>query len=293
MGAAGCGPHPGGTSDDNRDIISKTDGAGKGYFLGMQDFDFDTDGNTDSVVFEGGTAYAGRRPVPAVDAIVPRGTWHSVAFEFDGFEARLFVDGVRAAWYANDGSSSGAPSTRCRARPGRPRPTCSRTARTTWRSAAGSSLPRPSGYFLGIIDEPRVISIAGGTPVTLPQRVPLTANYQVVHFDSQGFLDPAYHSDDVYIALGDPYQSAPLAAGVTARRHRRPITLAAGRNPFPPTGGCGAGRRTDLVFGGGGQHADGGRAGLSEQRASAGLAHPPATRLLRPRGARVPHGAGA
>ena len=99
----------------------------------------------------------------------------------------------------------------------------------------GIVAPPTEGYFLGLIDEPRVISIAGGAPVTLPQRVPLTANYQVVHFDSQGFLDPAYHSDDVYIALGDPYQSAPLAADVTDTDDTGdPITLAAGRNPFPP-----------------------------------------------------------
>ena len=70
-------PTPADTADDNRDIISKTNGAGNGYFLGMQYFDFDTDGNTDSVVFEGGTAYQGGGLFLQSTQSFPWGTWHS------------------------------------------------------------------------------------------------------------------------------------------------------------------------------------------------------------------------
>jgi len=160
------------------------------------------------------------------------GEWHHIAAEFDGFEARLFVDGVRVAAksYLQDLTAvppwPGFPPPG-RIVPARSTPLC--VGRMTYQLGAG---PVTDYYFQGRIDEPQVLSVAGGSHFKLPEGVQLTTSAPVVHFNGQGQLDIAYHSQPVYVTVGDPYQTAVLAndAGGTL--------LLRNTNPFPPTGGA-------------------------------------------------------
>ena len=88
-----------------------------------------------------------------------------------------------------------------------------------------------AAFFAGTIDEPCVLSVAGGSPVTLPQLVPMVTNSPAVYYDAQGFLNMAYNPSDVYIAVGDPYQKAPLL------RDNGATIVVTAPNPLPVTGG--------------------------------------------------------
>ncbi|MFO8006938.1 MAG: LamG-like jellyroll fold domain-containing protein, partial [Candidatus Brocadiia bacterium] len=92
----------------------------------------------------------------------------------------------------------------------------------------------PTDYFNGRIDEPRLLSVAGGQRIALPDRVRLSPSDRLIHFDEQGNLDLNYHSRDVYVALGDPYQAAILDENLTSGE--TDVTVRP-RNPFPPAGG--------------------------------------------------------
>jgi prepilin-type N-terminal cleavage/methylation domain-containing protein len=212
----------------DKHIISKMGpgGAFEGYFIGLQ---YDVTGAL--TAFEAGFAVPGAVGGFAPDAVFLQtpgtysaGQWHSVAAEFDGFEARLFVDGVLAA---SDAAADGL-NAEWNA-PGLMRP-----ARGSHLNIGyGTPLGGPA-YFAGAIDEPRVLSVAGGSPVTLPERVPLVTSDPAVHYDAQGFLNLAYHSGPVSVTLGDPYQAAELSGPIGAGD----LTLSVRpTNPFPTTGG--------------------------------------------------------
>lgn len=171
---------------------------------------------------------------------IPGSTWSHVAMEYDGFEARLFVNGVLVDMDsydddddaagededpndATDKQFSGEPPSRIR--PARTKP--------LFVALYEDGLDR---LFEGRIDEPRLLSIAGGRRTRLPERVPVVASEEVIHFDAQGQLDLSYHSGPVYIGLGDPYQAARLATGIAAGATTW-LSLAP-RNPFPRSGGA-------------------------------------------------------
>jgi len=208
-------PAPG-TAAGNAHIISKTDGA-EGYFAGVE---YDGAGQ---VMFEAGAAYTDATGTPGgiflqTPGSYAEGGWYHVAFECDGFEGRLYVNGVQTAV-----SVIAAPPALIIPARGR-----------KLEIGRGDVDPSPGdqwGYFRGRIDEPRVLSIAGGEGVTLPERVPLLTSDEVVHFDPQGFLDLAYHTGDVWVAVGDPYQTASLDVDSGAT-----LTLR-NANPFPSGGG--------------------------------------------------------
>ncbi|GAF73448.1 unnamed protein product, partial [marine sediment metagenome] len=175
-------------------------------------------------------------------------TWHHVAVEFDGYEGRLFVDGRLVdldSW--GDDPPWGPP-------PGDEVSTNDPNSMTdaTWTPPArivpvrtapltiGSAYIDCSGItgtfpFDGLIDEPMLLSVAGGEPVHLPDSVPIVVADPVVHFDSLGRLDTAYHGGgSIYIAVGDPYQTAKLDADLLVGATSLTVAPA---NPFPPTGG--------------------------------------------------------
>ncbi|MCK4284199.1 MAG: prepilin-type N-terminal cleavage/methylation domain-containing protein [Candidatus Brocadiae bacterium] len=147
--------------------------------------------------------------------------WHHVAMEFDGYEARLFVNGVLVdldSYRASENTGADRNpvwdpvehtdntfSTPVRIKP----------ARTSNLEIGRAYYPFPPPpayrYFQGRIDEPRLLSVASGERVNLPARVPIVASDDVIHFDKAGHLDIAYHSGPVYIGLGDPYQIVQLA----------------------------------------------------------------------------------
>lgn len=168
--------------------------------------------------------------------------WHHVAMEFDGYEARLFVNGVLVdldSYRASENTgvdrnpvwdpvehTDKTFSTPARIKPAR--------ASNLEIGRAYYQFPPPPAYryFQGRIDEPKLLSVAGGRRVALPERVPIVASNPVIHFDRQGHLDIAYHSgQDVSVGLGDPYQAAELAEDKGAT-----LDLLTS-NPFPPTGG--------------------------------------------------------
>ena len=177
------------------------------------------------------------------DCRIPGEEWSHVAIEFDGYEARLFVNGVledldsyRRPETGNPvddpGPTSGGGYTDVEFIP----PLRIGTARGASLTVGAAVMPG-SGmeYFQGLIDEPRLLSIAGGDRVQMPEGVGITASHETIRFDGQGRLDIAYHLGNVYVAVGDPYQAAELrstlATGSSADIELRP------RNPMLPAGG--------------------------------------------------------
>jgi len=173
----------------------------------------------------------------SADVHIPAGTWSHVALEYDGFEARLLVGGRLVDLDSLLGEVSDEND---------PNPSTDRELDT----ASAPSLLEPAReaplrigvadvggdqFFAGRIDEVRLLSVAGGERMRMPPRVPIVSTDDAIYFDAQGYLDLAYHSSDVYVIVGDPYQSAqlqnaPLAAdGAT-------ITVGPD-NPFPAGGG--------------------------------------------------------
>ena len=205
----------------------------RGYFVGL---DHNADG---TVTFEAGFAVNGATGGFGNDMVylqsVPHygaGQWHSVAAEFDGFQARLYVDGAIAASNFRDGTDGfGGTVGNGAALASWPPSSLMIPARGNHLYIGRGTAPSGDVYFLGDIDEPRVLSIAGGNPVTLPQMVPMLTSNAAVYYDAQGFLNLAYHTQPVYIAVGDPYQQALLSADTG------PTIVLAGASPFPLTGG--------------------------------------------------------
>lgn len=232
---------PEGAADgDVLGVMGKSSGT-TGYALGLECLS-----GTDQIYALHGVLYvqAADGTNLVIELISPWGlagyTWHHVALEFDGFEARLLVNGVLVdldSFLADPDAVDPNDATDLTFAPP-----------AQIQSARGVSLlvgmpyydppgpPVPDDHpFGGRIDEPLVLSIAGGRRVQLPDGVPIVASEQVVHFDGQGQLDIAYHAGPVQVAVGDPYQIAQLAANLPAG-DTGPLFLRAA-NPFPPTGG--------------------------------------------------------
>jgi len=226
-------------------IMCKTDGAGAGYALGLDAVDADSDGVDDSLGLDGGVSVKDAHGnkvnlylCMAGEPYIQPDTWHHVALEFDGLEARLFLDGhlVDLDSFRQPEDAVGAPN---------PVPDPNTTTDEAFAAPAllerarGNALeigrcPNNTGgtdYFEGQIDEPRLLSVAGGNPLKLPERVPMVVSENVIHFDSEGRLDIAYHSRPVRIALGDPYQAVPLVGDNLT------YVDVANVNPFPTAGG--------------------------------------------------------
>ncbi len=199
-----------------------------------------------------GVHLASYNPATGSGTTLPPNEWHHVAVEFDGSEGRLFVDGrlVDLDSYRFPEAAPPLPYTPNPVpdpNPGPPPGTDDgfsaparivpvRTAPLTIGSAY-IDCPGITGTFPfeGLIDEPKVLSVAGGEPVHLPDSVPIVVGDPVVHFDSLGRLDTAYHGGSpIYIAVGDPYQTAKLAADISSGATTLTVSPT---NPFPPTGG--------------------------------------------------------
>jgi hypothetical protein len=134
-----------------------------------------------------------------------------VAAEYDGFEARLYVNGVLKdldSFRDNEDENPIAdPNT----------DTNEEFNADSGVEPATESLyiggdPNEADYFEGRIDEPRLLSVAGGEPIVLPNRVVLWTSEGAIYFDAQGALDIARHSQPIYVAVGDPYRLGELAA---------------------------------------------------------------------------------
>ncbi|NLW51342.1 MAG: LamG domain-containing protein [Candidatus Brocadiaceae bacterium] len=169
--------------------------------------------------------------------------WSHVAIEFDGYEARLFVNGVLADLDSSRQPEDDNPV----ADPNPPNPPQNTdvtfVAPQRIRAARGANLTigaalfPPMGttvYMQGRIDQPKILSVAGGERTRMPEGVPIFSSHGAIHFDGQGRLDIAYHGGDVFIAVGDPYQMAELAGDVAVDALTLPLQ---GRNPMPPDGG--------------------------------------------------------
>jgi hypothetical protein len=228
---------PGGAGaavNDVLSVISKSDGA-SGSFLALgctsvspelytvhgRFYVRDDDGTNVSLLLSSYNATS------STGMQLPAGTWHHVAAEFDGFEARLYVDGVlvdldsyRSPEDTGDPATSnpvpdpntggGAPPDLLFTPPAR-----IVLPRSVNLIIGGGYVDCPQGtssnaYFRGSIDEPKLLSVAGGGRVELPERVALYSTDPVIHFDGQGFLAPAHHWSDAFVAVGDPYQAASL-----------------------------------------------------------------------------------
>ncbi len=184
------------------------------------------------------------------DMVLPGHRWTHVAMEFDGFEARLYRNGVLVdldslvgfdASTGSDEDDENDPNTATDKEytdntDGTPvvyPPSRIRVARTQALDIGHYDDGASDYYFQGYIDEPRVISIAGGERVHLPDRVPLVTTEESIYFTAEGTLDLAYHTAGIHVAVGDPYQSAVCDSyDGTANT----LTLRAS-NPFPPDGG--------------------------------------------------------
>lgn len=165
------------------------------------------------------------------------GEWHHIATEFDGFEARLYVDGtlVDLDSYRQPENIASDPNPVADPNPatdvGFAAPAQITPARGASLRVGMMNYMGGPQYFQGLIDEPQLLSVAGGSHFKLPEGVPLVSSVGVVHYNGQGQLDIAYHSAPVYVSVGDPYQTAVLANDTGGTLVLR------GTNPFPPTGG--------------------------------------------------------
>jgi len=152
------------------------------------------------------------------DVTIPGYSWSHVAAEYDGLQARLYVNGVQVDYDPDPPSAS-------RIDPARG------VDLLIGRYDDGTT----DHYFEGQIDEPLILSVAGGQRIYLPDRVVLVTGDDVVYFDPQGYLDLSHHTGPVYVTVGDPYQSAEVAEW-TIGTGAGDVTLRP-RNPFPPGGG--------------------------------------------------------
>ncbi|MFO7957484.1 MAG: LamG-like jellyroll fold domain-containing protein [Candidatus Brocadiia bacterium] len=208
-------------------VLARTDGS-SGYSLALAGDELeasfhirDADGNDQELSLSGGSVRQDR--------------WSHVAAEFDGFEGRLFLRGVLVDLDSfEDDDPDDDPNSDTNIDDPNSDTNIEFTAPAQLRPARANDLIIGDD-FTGRIDEPRLLSVAGGDRRQLPPRVPLVTTEEAVYFDSQGYRDLAYHSSDVYLVVGDPYQSAdlqndPLAAGGAT------ITVGPD-NPFPAGGG--------------------------------------------------------
>lgn len=229
------------TYADDRYILAKTDGAGTGYSLGI---DAGPGGvGSDQIIFDGGVAFEDADGNPGgVYFTSPRaysiGQWQHTAVEFDGYGARLYVNGVQVVENTHDDGVAPDWSVPARIVPARNLPLTIGCMDTDAADGSGEQ-----GFFEGLIDEPKLVSIAGGQPVVLPEGVQVVVTgggaaaagaATAIHYDPQGYLDLAYHSDYVYVVLGDPYQQVRLASGIDATDTQMQVEPS---NPFPPDGG--------------------------------------------------------
>jgi prepilin-type N-terminal cleavage/methylation domain-containing protein len=205
---------------------------------------------------EAGASEQWRLDLDSGEVLIEGHKWSHVAFEYDGFEARLYVNGVLADLDSYRLSEVGNPV---------PDPNTSTDKGflddppALILPARGSALHHnlligtfydgmSYHYFEGRIDEPRVLSVAGGRRYNAPDRVPLRATSPIIHFDDEGQLDIAHHTGPVYIALGDPFMTAELAAQLNSS-DTDPFEVTPS-NPFPPTGGVvmiGEGEEWELI----------------------------------------------
>ena len=157
------------------------------------------------------------------------GWFYHVAIEYDGFQARLLVNGVvlDVDSYDDDEDTDD------------PNDDTDETFDAGEVLVPARNQPLLIGsdgadYFEGLIDEPQLLSVAGGQRVQLPEGVPMVTTDEAVYFDGQGYLDLSQHTAHVLVALGDPYQAT--KAQSLGPPVPDPILLL-GQNPFPPTGG--------------------------------------------------------
>jgi type II secretory pathway pseudopilin PulG len=239
-------------------IMAKTDGATLGYSLGIDYADVDGDGQLDvwadaGFAVQGALIYLSSYNTVAGEGVTfAPSEWVHLAAEFDGFEARLYVDGVLVdldSYRDNEANPTdgtydhqpnrvvdpnGATDVSFNFSPdAAPQLTRILPARNEplLIGARGPHAGGPDAYFTGDLDEPMILSIAGGDRIRLPERVSVVASEEVIHFDGQGHLDIAYHSGPAYVGLGDPYQAAPLQGDLAAGDSTY-LYLGA-PNPFP------------------------------------------------------------
>jgi prepilin-type N-terminal cleavage/methylation domain-containing protein len=229
-------------------VMGKSD-ATDGYMLGVAHHNAEPD---ETYHVHGG-CYTDQAVVHVQsETTIPGNMWSHLAFEFDGYEARIFINGILADLDSYR-QPEDAPTSPVGALPNPvPDPNPNPVMDETWappaliQLARGNSLlvgavnyafmgPLDMHYFQGMIDEPQILSIAGGQRTYLPERVRLVTAEPVVHFDGQGYLDIAYHSGPVYVAVGDPYQASTLDVALPAAATAS-FTLR-NSNPFPPGGG--------------------------------------------------------
>lgn len=247
---------PGATGPGYMGVIAKcycplagiTDPTSAGYILGLQALTYPpapevtyrvhsgfviTDANGNHVAVHLAYPPLVMPPPPSSDPKeLGAGQWYHVATEFDGFQARLFLDGVPVAAKSYLPDPMAVPPWPGFAPPGHIVPAPSEPLTVGVMHYGMPPFVLVNDYcFQGLIDEPQVLSVAGGSHFKLPEGVPLVSSAPVVHYNGQGQLDIAYHTGPVYVTVGDPYQTAVLAndTGVTLQLQ--------GRNPFPPTGG--------------------------------------------------------
>jgi hypothetical protein len=232
---------PEGAATGNRlGVISKTDGT-SGVALWLR---CDNDQGAGTYSAHGSMAIGtGAILLDTASGLLPGNAWSHVALEYDGFEGRLLVNGVLGDM---DSWENPEPAGRD------PNPVTVGIGFTPGaRMVPATGRPLEIGryydgaaydYFRGRIDEPQVLSVAGGSHMDLPARVPLAwsdglpfdpAKPQdaAVYFDGQGNLDLAYHTGPVFVAVGDPFQATLLDSDNGA------TVLLRGTNPFPPNGG--------------------------------------------------------
>ena len=220
-------------------IMGKADASG-GFAMGLQDL------GSETFRVQGG--FLLDTSPPTVIQLRSVGTiaqdeWSHVAIEFDGYEARLYVNGVLADLDSyrfdeadnpvedpNTGTSGEEFPLGARILTRRSVPLTIGQA-YVWGGAGGGSLEE----FDGLIDEPKLLSVAGGQRVNMPEGVPIVASEEAIHFDGQGRLDIAYHAGSVYVGVGDRYQAAELDADLPAGS-AGPMSLRP-RNPMPAGGG--------------------------------------------------------
>ncbi len=205
-------------------VISKSNWDDEGYALWLEVMDVTAPGKFRvwARFGLGGGNKVELAPVPSYYLV--GGKWAHVAAEYDGFEARLFVNGMLMDLDSHRDNEANPTEPDVEPNPvedPNPVPPPGGTdidfdpgdplaaARTEKLYIGGD--PGKDDYFEGRIDEPRLLSVAGGRPVKLPDRVSLWSTDDVVYLDAQGALDIARHNRDVYVAVGDPYRSGELA----------------------------------------------------------------------------------
>jgi prepilin-type N-terminal cleavage/methylation domain-containing protein len=205
-------------------VMAKTDGAGAGYELEVSDAVAGAPYDLEATFYlaDGATVVNLQ-----AEEVLPEREWRHVAVEYDGYEARLYVNGILVDLDSFDPNDDDGADPNDSTDLGWAEGELIEPAR-------GDDLEVGRG-FTGRIDEPLLLSVAGGDRVTFPEEVGLATSATAVHFDTQGFLDLIYHPVGVvYAAVGDPYQGAELDADITDSDTSLTVRP---RNPFPATGG--------------------------------------------------------